>query len=622
MIIKKIEKSIGAKITAIIAGVSIIVFLIIIAITNNIVTNKFFNMVDDTIVRRIEQNSDFIGSWVEKRKNQLEDYAAALEKGRLDIQQRERFLKDRHNKFSDIYKSFLFIDKEGNFVETNNAAGNISNKDYFHQVMKGKTIISDLVLSQSTGDAISIVATPIKNNKQVVGALAGSIDLKSFTKLVAEMKIDHPNSFSYIINSKGDLITYPGLALILRQNIKDLEELKGISTNLLNNSSGRVEYTFEGEKSYAYFHEIKGTAGWKLVTKVPDAFISKPISNVRDSLLLMLGIALLILLTCGALVANYISKYLNIFSEYSQRIAQKDLSTLLDSKLLNRSDEFGILARTFNLMLENLNQITKLMKNNIEDVSAYSQQLSAAAEEGSTTIDDTKVLIESTLLTVDEISVASKQVEEYSKEATEQANLGEVNIKQTINSIEEVDQSVEETVEIINQLDYVSKEIDQIIAVITNIADETNILSLNATIEAARANKYGRGFAVVAEEIRLLSKETAEAADRISKLIMKTQSQCNKGLKAINKVNQKTKHSQEIVEKTGRNFKDIQRFIEDTSVQVQETINSINNLAVNSNEINYATDDIANMSDEVANSAQELAIMSQELQKIIEEFKV
>ena len=75
-----------------------------------------------------------------------------------------------------------------------------------------------------------------------------------------------------------------------------------------------------------------------------------------------------------------------------------------------------------------------------------------------------------------------------------------------------MEQDVHRLTGAIAELERKSRDIGSIIESISDIADNTGLLSLNAFIEAARAGAHGAGFGVIAQEIRQLSQETARAA--------------------------------------------------------------------------------------------------------------
>ncbi len=54
------------------------------------------------------------------------------------------------------------------------------------------------------------------------------------------------------------------------------------------------------------------------------------------------------------------------------------------------------------------------------------------------------------------------------------------------------------------------------VAQISQISDQTQLLSLNASIEAARAGDYGKGFSVVAKEVRALAHQTHDVAQHVT----------------------------------------------------------------------------------------------------------
>lgn len=61
----------------------------------------------------------------------------------------------------------------------------------------------------------------------------------------------------------------------------------------------------------------------------------------------------------------------------------------------------------------------------------------------------------------------------------------------------------------------IAKQLSPIVDAISDISDQTNMLSLNACIEAARAGRAGAGFTVVANEVKKLSDRSHDEASKI-----------------------------------------------------------------------------------------------------------
>lgn len=82
-----------------------------------------------------------------------------------------------------------------------------------------------------------------------------------------------------------------------------------------------------------------------------------------------------------------------------------------------------------------------------------------------------------------------------------------------------IDTSSTDSSQTYSQVKELAANMDQINAIATtvsDIAEQTNVLSINATIQAVRAGEHGRAFAVVATEVRKLSMATQERVKMIN----------------------------------------------------------------------------------------------------------
>jgi len=102
-------------------------------------------------------------------------------------------------------------------------------------------------------------------------------------------------------------------------------------------------------------------------------------------------------------------------------------------------------------------------------------------------------------------------------------------VHETVNELEQLNQSVSVTASELNQLSSDSRSLMDVVALIENIARQTHRLALNASIEAARAGAEGRSFGVVAEEVRALAERCQQAANEIGKRIGRLMSGIQEG---------------------------------------------------------------------------------------------
>jgi len=349
-------------------------------------------------------------------------------------------------------------------------------------------------------------------------------------------------------------------------------------------------------------------------------YMNESLVAIRNKLIMMSFVIFVLILGAIFIISNRVTSPMKEVIKFAQKIAKGDL--VVEKLEVKSDDEVGRMVMALNEMRDDLKKIISNIFDSVDDLSAYSEELSASAQEGNATINCNNDLLEKMIIGIKEIYSDTQEVTSITEETDSQTTVGNDYIKKTAENIEEINRDISSTVRVINVLNNTSQEIGQIIGLITNIAEQTNLLALNAAIEAARAGEAGQGFAVVADEIRDLSEETAKATDKIAKLIEETQSNSQDGLKAVRKVEDKAQKGKVIVGKAGKVFSQIEELIDDTSGQIEHVFIFVNELEENSQQVISSSNDISVMSSDIQSCAEELTFRAQDLKKITEKFKV
>jgi methyl-accepting chemotaxis protein len=207
------------------------------------------------------------------------------------------------------------------------------------------------------------------------------------------------------------------------------------------------------------------------------------------------------------------------------RIIILSISTFKE-QLDNIAKGEGALARSFNQVLENLQQMIATIQTLSVELGKGADELRQASKDNSKGTDQQTGAISMVATAINEMQSAIKEVAgnasraaEVTKEADQKGqNSSEIFRKSSV-QVHRLAAQIEKAVKVIRALSDNSDKITSVLDVIRGVAEQTNLLALNAAIEAARAGEPGRGFAVVAYEVRTLAQRTQKSTADIQTMI-------------------------------------------------------------------------------------------------------
>lgn len=408
----------------------------------------------------------------------------------------------------------------------------------------------------------------------------------------------------------------------------------------------------------------KKTPVGMIFTGMPQSDVERDISVI---LIAVVTVGIFLTVVCsviGIVVVNSMIRRIRHGAEIVEAVAEGNLTVTVHEKELRVRDEVGDIDRAIANLQKRLSDIVSDIHEMCKNVNSASQSLSGHAEMSSshlsqidtavneiaqgagTQAEETQETTENVIVMGDMIEKNNSQIENLNVNAEEMTKAGDSAID-TLKELEAINGKTKDAIDVIyeqtNTTNESAMKIREAINLITDIAEETNLLSLNASIEAARAGEQGRGFAVVAGQIQKLAEQSNESARKIEAIVASLIEDSDKAVETMNEVRQIMEEQSEKVDKTSSMFRQLKtgidqsvnavdviaestREIDKTRVSVVDSCQSLTSIAeenaASTEETSAAVSELTGLMEKITSDSRSLKQISEDLYEEFQFFKI
>ncbi|QJT13664.1 methyl-accepting chemotaxis protein [Aeromonas sp. 2692-1] len=297
-------------------------------------------------------------------------------------------------------------------------------------------------------------------------------------------------------------------------------------------------------------------------------------------------------------------------------LAEGDFSQPIKVPAGAKESLIGLLATmqgTLKGIITQVSHSSEELSGSADSIAQIAEQTAQFATSQQTSTQTMAAAIEELVVSISHLSDNATHADELSKVSANTLAEGSGVIKQTLDSIQSISDTVSNAASSIADLNSHTQQISEIIEVIRGIADQTNLLALNAAIEAARAGEQGRGFAVVADEVRNLASRSAASTQQITGMIGKIQSGADASIRSMENTVNNVSRGVSLASQTGEAIASIQNHASNLTGLMGEISHTLREQSTAANEVVSTVGNITSLSEQSGDAARHV---SQEAAKL------
>ena len=490
---------------------------------------------------------------------------------------------------------------------------------------------------------------------------------EELAKSVEDIKVSGmESSYAYVVSADGIMLYHPTADKIgqpvenaaVKQVLGELSKGNKLAPDV-------IVYDFKGVIKYASYYIGENSDYIVIVTADQDEAMES-VNEMTINSVMSGVVALVICGLIGLFFSFIIVKPIIHATNMVAKLADLDFTDKdhLQKTMDKKKDETGVMGKAIGVLRTELadavrnitGQSRKLYEaastmnssaaQTVESVEQVEKAISEIAQGATSQAQETQTATENVIVMGNMIEEAGKEVKNLRENAGAMRDAGN-RAMEILEELGKINQNTKEAIGIIyeqtNTTNTSVLKIKEATDMITDIAEETNLLSLNASIEAARAGEQGRGFAVVAGQIQKLAEQSNESARQIADIINLLIADSEKTVSTMEDVNSVIAKQDEHVANTEKAFEDVKdgidksiesvRTLTDKTKQLDEArvkvVDVVQNLtaiaeenAASTEETSASASEVGAIMENISDNAKQLNVIADELKESISQFLI
>ncbi|MDR0442652.1 MAG: methyl-accepting chemotaxis protein [Treponema sp.] len=502
---------------------------------------------------------------------------------------------------------------------------------------------------------ITTIATPIRHDNKIVGAVGVDIYLETINK-IAQTNKPYDDAVTALFSNNGTIVSHFDPSRIGKNMQQTEQDMAGSYMNTFVSAikEGKV-FNFKNHiaalnvdlELYSIPIRPGGTkTPWAYAVGVLKKTVMVQVYDMIYITIIISAIIFAVVVCAAVFLSRSITKPIIKVAENLKDISEGegDLTRTIPEK---GNDELTDLSHYFNLTLGKIKSLIVNIKGEVVSLSGIGNELAGNMDQTASAVNEITANVQSikgrvigqsasvteTNATMEQITVNISRLNSHverqalsvtqSSSAIEEmlANIQSVtdtlvknarNVKELMEASEVGHTGLQEVAADIQEIANESEGLLEINSVMENIASQTNLLSMNAAIEAAHAGEAGKGFAVVADEIRKLAENSGEQSKTISAVLKKIKASIDKITHSTDNVLQKFEAIDGGVKTVADQEGNIRNAMEEQGQGSKQILQAIS-------EVNESTHQVKDESEKMLDGSKEVIQESKNLERVTQE---